>query len=262
MRRRRRCTAAGAEFREERAFERPLNVYGYSKLLFDQPCAACCRERDRARSRAFATSTSTARASAQGPHGVGRVPRLQPVPRRAARCGCSAATAATRDGEQRRDFVRVDDVVAVNLWFLEQRGASRHLQRRHRPRADLQRRRRGGDQRVPRRATSQPRAARSSSHAGLIEYIPFPGGLVGKYQSFTAGGPVAAARGGLSRRVQERRAGRRRLRERAEEPQRVSMKRTIEDVIGNTPLVRLLRLPGSDRNVMLASSKATTRPAR
>src|ERR1051325_10063164 len=27
---------AGAEFREERACERPLNVYGYSKFLFDQ----------------------------------------------------------------------------------------------------------------------------------------------------------------------------------------------------------------------------------
>src|SRR5690606_25169507 len=27
---------AGPEFREERRFERPLNVYGYSKFLFDQ----------------------------------------------------------------------------------------------------------------------------------------------------------------------------------------------------------------------------------
>src|SRR5438874_1167526 len=28
------------------------------------------------------------------------------------------------DGEQRRDFIHVDDVVAVNLWFLERRGVS------------------------------------------------------------------------------------------------------------------------------------------
>ena len=30
------------------------------------------------------------------------------------------------------------------------------------------------------------------------------------------------------------------------------MKRTIEDFIGNTPLVRLQRLPGPDRNTLLA----------
>ncbi|HEX2334741.1 MAG TPA: pyridoxal-phosphate dependent enzyme, partial [Burkholderiales bacterium] len=30
------------------------------------------------------------------------------------------------------------------------------------------------------------------------------------------------------------------------------MKKTVEDFIGNTPLVRLQRLPGSDRNVLLA----------
>ena len=30
------------------------------------------------------------------------------------------------------------------------------------------------------------------------------------------------------------------------------MKRTVEDFIGNTPLVRLQRLPGSDKNLLLA----------
>ncbi|MGH8690276.1 MAG: pyridoxal-phosphate dependent enzyme, partial [Burkholderiales bacterium] len=30
------------------------------------------------------------------------------------------------------------------------------------------------------------------------------------------------------------------------------MKKTVEDFIGNTPLVRLQRLPGSDKNILLA----------
>ena len=51
------------------------------------------------------------------------------------------------NGEQRRDFVYVDDVVDVNLWFLEHRERLRHLQLRHRARAELQRARRRGDQR-------------------------------------------------------------------------------------------------------------------
>ena len=62
--------------------------------------------------------------AAQGPHGLGRVPPLQPVPRRPAGSSCSANTAATRPGEQTRDFVSVDDVVAVNLWFLQHPEAS------------------------------------------------------------------------------------------------------------------------------------------
>ena len=57
-----------------------------------------------------------------------------------ARSSCSASTAATAPGQQSRDFVFVDDVVAVNLWFLQHPEAERHLQPRQRPRAALQRR--------------------------------------------------------------------------------------------------------------------------
>ena len=39
------------------------------------------------------------------------------------------------------------------------------------------------------------------------------------------------------------------------------MKRTIEDFIGNTPLVRLQRLPDSDRNVLLVKLEGKTPPA-
>ncbi len=41
-------------------------------------------------------------------------------------------------GEQRRDFVHVDDVVNVNLWLLDQRRVSGDLQRRHGRERDVQ----------------------------------------------------------------------------------------------------------------------------
>ena len=112
-----------ASFREEPEFERPLNVYGWSKLLFDQvvrralPSAATQgagfryfnvygpREQHKGRMASVAFHTfnewqSTGRVKLFGEYG-----------------GYAA-------GEQRRDFVAVSDVVAVNLWFLEHPEAS------------------------------------------------------------------------------------------------------------------------------------------
>ena len=37
---------------------------------------------------------------------------------RARRCGCSSRTAGIADGDQRRDFIYVDDVVRVIMWLL------------------------------------------------------------------------------------------------------------------------------------------------
>ena len=51
---------AGPEFREERELRAPLNVYGYSKFLFDQYVRRSWPRAHRAGRRACATSTSTA----------------------------------------------------------------------------------------------------------------------------------------------------------------------------------------------------------
>ena len=53
---------AGRVFSESREHEAPLNVYGYSKFLFDQRCAAALTSAAR-KWWAFVTSTSTARAN-------------------------------------------------------------------------------------------------------------------------------------------------------------------------------------------------------
>jgi ADP-L-glycero-D-manno-heptose 6-epimerase len=86
-----------------------------------------------------------------------------------------------RDGEQRRDFIYVDDAVAVNLWFLERRDVSGVFNCGT-----------GRAQTFNRLATAVVNAVRGTSDTlhdlvaqRLIEYIPFPPQLAGKYQSFT-----------------------------------------------------------------------------
>ena len=88
-------------------------------------------------------------------------------------------------GEQLRDFVFVDDVVAVNLWFLAHPQASGVFNLgsgRAQPFND-----------VARAVVNAGRAARGEAalplaelvRAGQIEYVEFPAALVGKYQCFT-----------------------------------------------------------------------------
>ena len=86
-----------------------------------------------------------------------------------------------RDGEQRRDFVHVDDVVAVNLWFLERRDVSGIFNCGT-----------GRAQTFNRLAVAVINAVHGTSATlhdivakGLIEYVPFPNELKQKYQSFT-----------------------------------------------------------------------------
>src|SRR5207237_6039135 len=86
-----------------------------------------------------------------------------------------------RDGEQRRDFVHVDDVVAVNLWLLERREVSGifncgtgRAQTFNRVAAAVINGVRGTD--TPLHDLVSER---------LIEYVAFPPQLAGKYQSFT-----------------------------------------------------------------------------
>ena len=114
---------AGPEFREERRCEKPLNVYGYSKFLFDQYVRSVLAEAT-AQVAGCATSMSTARTSSTR----GAWPRSPTTP-----TSSSSASGKVKlfvgsggygNGEQRRDFVYVEDVVDVNLWLLEHRDVS------------------------------------------------------------------------------------------------------------------------------------------
>jgi ADP-L-glycero-D-manno-heptose 6-epimerase len=171
---------AGPEFREERRCEKPLNVYGYSKFLFDQYVRRMLERRTAqvVGLRYFnvygpneahkGRMASVALHAYQQLHAEGRVKLFE-------------GSDGYRDGEQRRDFIYVDDVVSVNLWFLEGRDVSGvfncgtgKAQTFNRLAAAVVNTVHGT------RAMLQDLVAKR-----LIEYVPFPPALVGKYQSFT-----------------------------------------------------------------------------
>jgi ADP-L-glycero-D-manno-heptose 6-epimerase len=85
------------------------------------------------------------------------------------------------NGEQRRDFVYVEDVVDVNLWLLEHRDVSGVFNCGT-----------GRAQTFNELAAAVINAVQGTGLAlkelvskGLIEYVPFPQGLLEKYQSHT-----------------------------------------------------------------------------
>jgi ADP-L-glycero-D-manno-heptose 6-epimerase len=170
----------GPDYREERGCERPLNVYGYSKFLFDQHVRTRLPQASAqvAGLRYFnvygpnethkGRMASVALHAYQQLHSEGKVKLF-------------VGSDGYRDGEQRRDFVYVDDVVAVNLWFLERRDASGIFNCGT-----------GRAQTFNRLAVAVINAVNGSQDTlhdlvarGLIEYVAFPPALVGKYQSFT-----------------------------------------------------------------------------
>jgi ADP-L-glycero-D-manno-heptose 6-epimerase len=171
-------------FRESPEHERPLNVYGYSKLLTDQVVRRMLppsttqvvglryfnvygpRERHKGRMASVAFHHST-QFDADG------------------RVRLFGAYGGYEAGMQSRDFIHVDDVVAVNLWFLEHgnvKGVFNVGTGRAQPFNDVAQavvnacRERGGEAPLP----LDQLVARK-----LIEYVAFPPALVGKYQCFT-----------------------------------------------------------------------------
>jgi ADP-L-glycero-D-manno-heptose 6-epimerase len=88
-------------------------------------------------------------------------------------------------GQQVRDFVSVDDVVAINLWFLrhpERNGIFNVGTGRAQPFNDVAHATINASRGVRGEA---PLSLEQQVSQGLIEYVPFPEALVGKYQCRT-----------------------------------------------------------------------------
>ena len=153
--------AARRSARSARA-KAPLNIYGYSKFLFDQYVRGVLPERTAQIAGFRYFNVYGPREQHKGTDGVGRVSLLPPVSQRGPRAAVrgSAGYAA---GEQRRDFVSVEDVVKVESRLPRSPRAQRHLQPRHRQRGDVQRGRARDDQRCAQGAAGEPdaRAPRS-----------------------------------------------------------------------------------------------------
>lgn len=175
---------ASDTFREEPAFERPLNVYGYSKLLFDNIVR-------RVLPHATTQIAGFRYFNVYGPREQHKA-RMASVAfhhfnefRDTGRVRLFGEYGGYGPGQQQRDFVFVGDVVAVNLWFLEHpeaRGIFNLGTGRAQPFNDIARAVVNG----MRRRAGQPSQELGELVAeGAIEYIDFPAALVGKYQCHT-----------------------------------------------------------------------------
>ena len=174
----------GNVFREERRHESPLNVYGYSKFLFDQAVRARLDE-------ASAQIAGFRYFNVYGPRENHKA-RMASVAyhffnqyRASRKIMLFEGTEGYAHGEQRRDFVSVEDVVKVNLHFLD-----------HPDLSGIFNLGTGRSQTFNDVAVAALNACRALDgkealsldeikSQRLIEYIPFPDALKGKYQSFT-----------------------------------------------------------------------------
>ena len=183
------ATYGGSDtFRESPEFERPLNVYGYSKLLFDQ------RLRRELGAKFERATTQVAGFRYFNVYG----PREQHKGRMASvafhqfnqfkadgKVKLFGEYGGYGPGGQMRDFVFINDVVAVNLWFLDNPGQSGifNLGTGHaQPFNDVaiavvNTLRQAGN--------VAPLSLEEAAYGSLIDYISFPSALVGKYQSYT-----------------------------------------------------------------------------
>ena len=174
----------GSVFREAREFEKPLNGYGYSKFLFDQVVRRRLGD-------AVSPVVGFRYFNVYGPREQHKG-RMASVAyhhfnqyRETGKVRLFEGSGGYANGEQRRDFVFVEDVVKVNLDFLD-----------HPQRSGIFNLGTGRAQTFNELATATVNACRALEGKpalslaelvgqGVIEYIPFPSQLVGKYQSFT-----------------------------------------------------------------------------
>ena len=172
------------EFSEDPANEAPLNVYGYSKVLFDAYVRRVLPERT-------AQVAGFRYFNVYGPNEWHKG-RMASVAyhfcrqyRNDGRVRLFAGSGGYGDGEQRRDFVHVDDVVAVNLDFYEHRERSGIFNVGTGSAATFNAVAREVFN-ACRLAAGQPAQSVDQLVAeGAITYVPMPTELVGRYQSFT-----------------------------------------------------------------------------
>ncbi|MGC8521216.1 MAG: ADP-glyceromanno-heptose 6-epimerase [Steroidobacteraceae bacterium] len=171
-------------FRESPECERPLNVYGYSKLLFDNVVR---RMLPTARHQVAGFRYFNVYGPREQHKG-----RMASVAfhhftqlRESGKVKLFGEYGGYAPGEQTRDFVYVGDVVAVNLWFLrhpERSGIFNVGSGRSQPFNDVAH----ATINAMRAGRGEPALSLAEQiKAGLIEYTAFPQALVGKYQCRT-----------------------------------------------------------------------------
>ena len=175
---------AGRAFREERECEAPLNIYGYSKFLFDQLVRRRFEERTAQIAGLRYFNVYGEREQHKG--------RMASVAyhffnqyRATGQVRLFTGSGGFGDGEQRRDFVSVEDCVKINLYLLDRPEKSGIFNAGT-----------GAAQSFNDVAVATVNACREASgeapltlaalrERSVVQYIPFPDDLRGRYQSYT-----------------------------------------------------------------------------
>ena len=191
------ATYGGSDtFKESPEYEKPLNVYGYSKLLLDQYAR-----------RALGTQLENAKTQVVGFRYFNVYgPREQHKGRMASvafhqfhqfrndgKVKLFGEYGGYAAGAQMRDFISVDDVVAVNLWFFDHpdksgifnlgTGRAQAFNDVAQAVVSTLHASSGGAHSVA--AGAMQKGATEQVDPKLIEYVPFPDALRGKYQCYT-----------------------------------------------------------------------------
>jgi ADP-L-glycero-D-manno-heptose 6-epimerase len=160
---------SSSAFAPSRENERPLNLYGLSKLAFDNHVRSVAARSENTVAGLRYFNVYGPRESHKGKM-ASMVYQLYRQLKASGRARLFKGTDGYADGEQLRDFIFVDDIVRVNLALAE--GPVRNG--------------------IFNAGTGQPRSFNDVARiiiaqigAGGIEYVPFPENLAGRYQSFT-----------------------------------------------------------------------------
>jgi ADP-L-glycero-D-manno-heptose 6-epimerase len=173
---------AGRVFKEDRRYEHPLNSYAFSKFLFDEHLRTQLQHIQ-------SPVVGLRYFNVYGPreHHKGSMASVAFHINQQLKTGSVVSLFEGSDGyapgEQVRDFIHVDDVVAVNLWLLDNPQVS------------------GIYNCGTGRAQSFNEVANAviAHHKrGRIEYIAFPNHLKGCYQSYTQADMSALLRAGYA----------------------------------------------------------------
>ena len=160
---------AGTEFAVERRCEHPINVYAFSKLMFDQYLRHVMPTlQSQVVGLRYFNVYGPGEAHKGGMASV--VYHFHQQLRAGDEVKLFVGCDGYDDGEQRRDFVYVEDIAAVNLWMLEHPECSGIFNL---------------GTGVSRSFNDVANAVIQWHGRGRIKYIPFPEQLVGSYQSFT-----------------------------------------------------------------------------
>lgn len=160
---------AGNIFREDIAYEKPLNVYGYSKFLFDQYVR---RLLPKITSQVIGLRYFNVYGPGENHKGsmASVILHFNKQLLKNDQINLFTGSDGFGDGEQRRDFIYVSDVVKANIWLWQNQSASGIYNL-------------GTGQ--ARSFNDVAKAVLSWHQRGSIGYVPFPDNLRGCYQSFT-----------------------------------------------------------------------------